>query len=405
MEKTGLRRSCYRLFCFCRRIHTVRLFIALLAVGELAFFVAVMLGGEDAFLAVFFRRCADQHMDFFHSLRDAAQGAAVYSERRVIYPPLANALLWLISRALPDYYLQTGKETGILLWRHVPAAMLAYLFFAVFGLVMLSLLIQGEPHKKGERTILALLLPCSLPLLFMLERGNIVLLALLPLLLYMRFYEEDNPVRREIGLLALALSAALKLYPAIFGLSLLRDRRYADALRAALYALLLFVIPSLFFGGPFFCGYWLIKNTLSYSGQTGANAVGMVTALGGSVALGRALLLTAYLLLFIFVAVYTLAEPALWRRFAVAGASLLTLSSVFSVYNWVLLLPALLLLLRKERLTGDEILHFLALSLPFALFLPKVWQDHVLIVLLATMLLLACLRLIFLLKRGTVHRL
>lgn len=405
MEKAGWRRVRARFVGFFKTLTAVRLFLLLLAVGELSFFVAVLIGGEDAFLSVFFRRCADQYMDFFHSLRDASRGAAVYNERRVIYPPLANAVLWLIGRALPDYYLQTAKETGIALWRHIPAAMLAYLFFAVLGTVLLALFLRDEPHGKRRSTLLALLLPLSLPLLFMLERGNIVWLALLPLLLYMRYYADESPVRREIGLLALALSAALKLYPAIFGLALLRDRRYADACRAALYALLLFVLPSFFFGGPFYCVYWLVKNTLFYSGQTGSNAVGWVTALGGSVALGRVLLLAAYLLLLTFAVIYTLAEPLLWRRFAVAGAALLTLSSVFSVYNWVLLLPALLLLLRQERLKGDEWVYFLALSLPFAVFLPKAWQDNFLVALLALMLGLASLRLVFLLKRGTPRRL
>ena len=403
MEKTLWRRAFARFSSYWHSLDAVRLFLLLLAVGEVSFLLIVLSRGEEAFLSVFFRRCADQYMDFFHSLRDASRGAAVYSERRVIYPPLANAILWLIGRALPDYYLQTSKEIGIVLWRHLPAAMLAYLFFAVFSLVALALFLREEPYGARRSRALALLLPLSLPFLFMLERGNVVLLALLPLLLYMRCYDDKRPLVREIGLLALALSAALKLYPALFGLCLLRDRRYRDALRCAGYALFLFVLPSFFFGGPFFCAYWLIRNTLSYSGQTGANAVGLVTVLGGSDALGQALLLAAYLLLFAFVAVYTLAEPLLWRRFAVIGAALLTLSSVFSLYNWVLLLPALLLLLQRGRPVGAEWVYFWALSLPFALFLPKMWQDNFLIALLAMMLFFAFLRLIYLIKQGARH--
>ena len=403
MEQTRWRQALWHLSSYWRRLDATRLFLLLLAVGEAAFLFLVLFLGEEAFLSVFFRRCADQYMDFFHSLRDASRGAAVYSERRVIYPPLANAILWLIGRALPDYYLQTSKEIGIVLWRHLPAAMLAYLFFAVFSLVALALFLREEPHGAWQSRALAVLLPLSLPFLFMLERGNVVVLALLPLLLYMRYYDDKRPLARELGLLALALSAALKLYPALFGLCLLRDRRYRDALRSAGYALLLFVLPSFFFGGPFFSAYWLIRNTLSYSGQTGANAVGLVTALGGSDALGRVLLLAAYLLLFGFVVVYTLAEPLLWRRFAVIGAALLTLSSVFSLYNWVLLLPALLLFLRGGRPKGTEWVYFWALSLPFALFLPKVWQDNLLIALLSLLLFFAFLRLIYLIKQGAKH--
>lgn len=388
-----------RLSCLWRAVRAffakrdpVCYFIALLALGEVAFFVTVLALGESALLSVFFRGGADLHMDFFHSLRDAAQGAAVYSERRVIYPPLANALLWLISRALPASYLATDKTGGVLLWRYHPAAMLSLLFFTVATTVAFSLLLRREPHGK-RAAWLAFLLPVSFPMLFMMERGNVVVLALLALIVYMQNYDAESALAREVGLFSLAVAAALKVYPAIFGLVLLRDRRYRDAARAAGYAFSLFLLPSFFFGGPLYAAYWLIRNTLAYSGSTAANGVGFIGMLGGSPALSRAVLLLLYLLLFAFVVVYTLKEPCRSRSFAVAGAALLTVSSIFSAYNFLLLLPALLLFLREGRLVGVRWVYFFLLSLPFYTFLPKAWQDNALIALIALLLILAAWRL------------
>lgn len=53
--------------------------------------------------------------------------------------------------------------------------------------------------------------------LFMLERGNVVILALLFLEYYTFNYESDDPVKRELALIALAFATCMKLYPVILG--------------------------------------------------------------------------------------------------------------------------------------------------------------------------------------------
>ena len=60
------------------------------------------------FEKLFFRSGEDMFMDFFNSVRDAAQFARVYTERRVIYPPLANLLFLIFSRFLPASYTDTA---------------------------------------------------------------------------------------------------------------------------------------------------------------------------------------------------------------------------------------------------------------------------------------------------------
>ena len=89
----------------------------------------------------------------------------------------------------------------------------------------------------------------SFPFLYLFERGNILLLTFVLVLIFLVFGDSPSRTRRELALLALAAAAALKLYPAIFALFLLRDKRYRELGRVILYFLLLSVLPTFFFGG------------------------------------------------------------------------------------------------------------------------------------------------------------
>lgn len=360
----------------------------LLGGGILAFWIAVFVGGAELFLGALWKNGGSLFSDFFNSLRDVSLGRGVYSERFVIYPPLANALLWLFSRAVPAAYLATPQEAAAT-WHLYPAAILAVTLFFILSLSLLLLVLKNEPHPPILRTVLALLLLFSYPVLFVLERGNVAVLALAPLLFFTQTYKSERAVLRELGLLMLGTAAALKLYPALFGLVLLRDRRYREAVRAALYALVLFLLPSLFFGGPLFCAGWLIKNTLSYSEYAGRNAIAYMSAVGASEGVAGALLYGAYLMLLLLLVGYALLQKKQWKVWLLTAAVLLSIPSIFSLYNWLMVLPALLCFLREEQNKGLNVLYFFLMSAPFFLFWPRAWQGNGLISLLAAIILLS----------------
>ena len=83
----------------------------------------------------------------------------------------------------------------------------------------------------------------------MLERGNVVILALLFLEYYTFNYESDDPVKRELALIALAFATCMKLYPVIFGVLLLRKDKLKEATRCIVYGLVLFIVPFFAMGG------------------------------------------------------------------------------------------------------------------------------------------------------------
>ncbi len=236
-----------------------------LVIGAASMFsltVTALFGGSDALRHLFFDRGGDLFMDYFNSVRDAAQGLGAYTERRVIYPPMANFIFLLFSYLVPTPYRATAF-TARHTWRLYPAAWLSLFLFLAIPLAALLVLCyrQGARQKRGLAALAALF---NFPLFYLLERGNILLFALVAVLFFF-FYEQDaRPVYRELALVSLAFAISLKLYPALLALPLLSKERYREALRLALYSLSLLILPSFFFGGPR-CLWLMLQNILSFT--------------------------------------------------------------------------------------------------------------------------------------------
>jgi len=84
-------------------------------------------------------------------------------------------------------------------------------------------------------------------ILYALERGNILLLVIPLTLFFVMYRNSENKLLQELALIALALAAGMKLYPAFFGVLLIRDKKYAQAIRAIAYGVLSVILPVLFF--------------------------------------------------------------------------------------------------------------------------------------------------------------
>ena len=118
-------------------------------------------------------------------------------------------------------------------------------------------------------------------MLYLLERGNIILISTLFTGIYIFTYDSKSKLAREIGLFSLAFAFSIKLYPAALGWMLLADKRYKEALRCVIYGILLLIIPSFFFGGPK-CLIWMMENIFS-SGKSGWETISHVVHIPVSV--------------------------------------------------------------------------------------------------------------------------
>ncbi|MBQ9778633.1 MAG: DUF2029 domain-containing protein [Clostridia bacterium] len=366
------------LVALLRRRDPAEYFIALMLPGLLIFLLRCLLGGADAFIGIFFKECSDLFMDFFNPVRDTAQGIEVYTRLGSIYPPLSNLVISLFSLFIPREYLDTPRELAHT-WREYPAAILCYVFFFVVCFALLAVLLWREPYSGKKRAWLVPLMLCSFPMLFLLERGNTMLLCVCAMLLYVQSYHSESRIARELGLVALALATALKFYPVLLGAMLIADKRWRDALHACIYGLLCLFVPSFFYGGPISV-FWAIKYTLGFSRASSQLSVDFMQQNNIPLQLGGSVLFGFYIFIILLAAVTALLQKKAWKSFLFCGAVMLTMPSIFSSYNWLLLLPALVLFLRTERLQGTNWIYFFAIALPFFTYPPRVLQDALLVV-------------------------
>ena len=186
----------------------------------------------------------DWFMDFFNSIRDSA-ASNVYSERNSIYPPLAVAFFRFIGRMLPYAEVALDPKDNYNM-QESQLCIMYYLIFAITMVVITYRCILKKVYDEKMRRLsdlFAFLTIFSYPLIYCLERGNIVAASVALTVVFVFYRNSESKVLREISYICLALAAGLKLYPALFGFLLLFDKKYKQAVRLIIYGILAVVIP------------------------------------------------------------------------------------------------------------------------------------------------------------------
>lgn len=199
----------------------------------------------------------DTGMDFFHSI-EYLHGRAPYAIFETLYPPLANLLFLVIYWLVPP---DTSGAWTYNFWQSVAlrgtkfdlrtfqGPMLMFLLFFLITYWLMQTLTTYTLRNKGCKypSVIAFCLTFSPGMLYALERGNILLLTIPLVLFFILYRNSESKFLQELSLIALAVAAGLKLYPAFFGVLLLRDKQYWKAARAVVYGVLTVVLPMFFF--------------------------------------------------------------------------------------------------------------------------------------------------------------
>ena len=358
----------------------VKFFILLVASSAAVYLTVSVIVGNGKFADIFFLRCADFFMDFFNSIRDAAQGSAVYTERRVIYPPLANLIFLALSRFTPESYNDTPFEDRYEWPEYFSTMMLAVVFVCVFAVCFFFLIYSKMKNgSRVRRFAFAFFSLFSTPVLYMAERGNMILLCLIALAVYAFTYDSQNKTHREIGILALAFAAALKLYPAVFGWFLIADKRYKDAVRCALYGVALLLIPSFFFGGPA-CFAYVFGNIFSFSTTgTGSTVMIICNAIGIPKSTASLINIIAYLWVLvcgIAFAISSFIHKDKYKPLMLGFLTICCIPSLTSLYTWAFMIIPITLICATRTHTRADARAIIIMSLPFA-FIPFRISYHV----------------------------
>lgn len=217
--------------------------------------LAAMSGGESWKLQLFHSNgYTDMFMDFFNSMRDAGD-ENVYTARNNIYPPLCLLMFKFfgifVSKDLID--LPNTKRSTL---QYDQNCMIVYFIFAIICILLMTSFIDKyisdinrDANKKAvsSHILISFLLIVSYPVMYCIERGNIIILSVIMTMFFVFFKDSENKIIKELSYIALAFAAGIKLYPAIFGILLLIEKKYKDAIRLIIYGVIFVIFPFVFF--------------------------------------------------------------------------------------------------------------------------------------------------------------
>ena len=209
-------------------------------------FIMAMITNGVTFSVKFFGtgRFSDTFMDFMNSIRDSSQ-VNMYRTRWTIYPPLAALFFRFIGgmMSLTSVHKSFSGRKELLI---DTLAMLSFMLFAILCVYLIFKMLDYRMQSEKKSLLAKLCAFClafSYPVVYCLERGNITILCVVTAMFFVFFRNSNNKFIRELALIALAISAGLKFYPAIFGLILLAEKKFFAAFRCIIYGLICFFGP------------------------------------------------------------------------------------------------------------------------------------------------------------------
>lgn len=228
-------------------------FLSLLSV--MTSVIALFVSHGDMWDDLFFKDYIDTGMDFFHSI-EYTRGRAPYQLFQTLYPPLANLIFYILFRFVPleqainwSHTFEGGvvyRATAVDLRVHQSTLML-FILYLITVTVLTIVVIQKYFNNTELATTIGVLCIMSQGFIYGIERGNIILIAVLCSAFFVFYKDSENKIISELALIALAIAAGLKLYPALLGILLLLDKDFKRAIRAVIYGIIAFVAPCFIF--------------------------------------------------------------------------------------------------------------------------------------------------------------
>ena len=335
-------------------------FYLIYAVSQILFINVFKTGANNSNL--FFHDAKDYFMDFFNPLFFSAnKNPYQYVEYGASYPPLCYALYKLVLLFLPSKDFDSGFAL------RSNQTMLMFFLLVTLILSALSAIMIHDRFETKKKYLLSLCMILSFPMLYALERGNILLLSFVLLLFFILYKDSENKVVRELAIIALAISAAVKLYPAVFGVLLFFDekRDFKRIIRCIVYGVLFFAIPFFFFDGistiknfidnVFFAGDFTRSKNFAVTSRLDVHsfiyiALNRVAGQKVSDTLINHLAKAAAALGSIMMAVYILLAKSNWKKcLGLTALTILLPSYSYTYCSLFLLIPLILWFLEKDE--------------------------------------------------------
>ena len=319
---------------------------------------------------------SDRFNDFFN-MREWCKNMNPYFDPTYLgnsnYLPIANIFFWIFSL--------------------IPKQASLYLFTGIYSLLIywfsyLNIPKTETPTNRHKYAFIISFL--SYGYLFCFDRANLEPFVVIPIMAFFYFYVKQQ---HQIAILFLALAAATKIYPAIFVLLYVSDKKYKEVALTAIYTVILIIVPLCFQKGGFnqnlyfiLNGFELDLNTSSFVGAfddkgnqmlQGTSLFSVVKLLNIKMSLAITNMLGKY---FIFVALIALVvivyvvlvEKVLWRKATLLTVLIIILPHISFDYKLIHLLFCVYLFINEPKTSEDSLLNYKTISIIFGLLLiPK----------------------------------
>ena len=225
-----------------------KIFCALMFTGICIFLLSLFVFGFEnwkGFLFLGFDK-DDFFMDFFNPISYAASFDLSYIYWHSIYPPLPSALGTFFAGFFPQELLNHFRAFGLRSTGTGIAMLVTFFVISITGL--LALLYRIKEGDVKVKTLFCTFILISFPLLYWFERANNIIFALIFSLFFVAFYNSPKKIIKHLSLFLLAIAINIKIYPFVFGILLLRNKKFKDILYLGLYTIILFFLPFIFVG-------------------------------------------------------------------------------------------------------------------------------------------------------------
>lgn len=196
--------------------------------------------------AYFLRDHHDTGMDYFNMLANMSHDNPWYADAN--YPAMCFAILRIMFNAIPMSVYEDGID-GFGLRSNMIAQLGYILLLGVCLLAVWEIVKHLGQGRNADKILLAASLIFSGPMFYLIERGNLLLISLPGLLAYYALYDSSQKKLRYVGYVCLALSASVKLYPALFGILVPLKKRYKETIHLLLIGIVVFFLPFFWFNG------------------------------------------------------------------------------------------------------------------------------------------------------------
>lgn len=306
---------------------------------------------------------ADRLMDFFN-VNEMVSDLRPYVDWYSSYPPFALGIAWLFS-LMADYDTYTARELMKMTTGKISYAVFVGIFTVLLGILLYKFLSNDKKLLKNKLLMLVVIicLIFTAPYIFMLDRGNYLLVAIVCYLAFAYFYEKNE----TLAAIFLGIATAIKIYPIFLFLLYFLEKKWKNMGIATATAGICSVIPLFLFKGGLWqniieFGYALLNFGGGYETQV-QNVyfgVGLTSLLRFPFVVWNDLtipdwfpVMPIYLVSGSALALWSLYhlwhEQLLWKKMLILTALMVFLSPNAYMYNLTFLLPAIVMFILADK--------------------------------------------------------